>query len=201
MRFTLSKLFVVVTILALASAGMTLRTVGWDAAIVTLSIALFVAAAIRAATVRGADRAFLVAFAAVGGFYLLMATSTIFHGLRELLVTNYPLAIAARELRIAPPARNYTAAPSLERPPTTPSALASYMSALNAAPTPAPINRSGDALQAYVWLGLSQDDEAMPIHRFFMIGHCVWSWFFAILAGWFAAVMYAKRQRQLQTTD
>jgi hypothetical protein len=32
------------------------------------------------------------------------------------------------------------------------------------------------------------------IGRFFLIGHCVWSWLFALVAAWFAGRIYARRE-------
>jgi len=34
-----------------------------------------------------------------------------------------------------------------------------------------------------------------PLHHFFVIGHCVFSWIFAVLAAWFAGRMYDRRER------
>ena len=48
MRFTLCKLFLGVTMAALASAGMTLRTRLWAEAIFSFSILLYIAVAILA---------------------------------------------------------------------------------------------------------------------------------------------------------
>ena len=38
----------------------------------------------------------------------------------------------------------------------------------------------------------TQIDSTNFIHNFFLIGSCVWSWLFAMLAGWFAAHTYSK---------
>ena len=58
MRFTLCKLFLVVTMAALASAGMTLHTRLWAEAIVSFSIVLYTAVAILAFRRGGQGRAF-----------------------------------------------------------------------------------------------------------------------------------------------
>ena len=34
---------------------------------------------------------------------------------------------------------------------------------------------------------------------FLVVGHCIWSWLFALLGGWFASAMYAKREKPKNT--
>ena len=88
MRFTLCKLFLGVTLAALASAGMTLHIRLWAEAIVSFSILLYIAVAILAFRIGGQARAFRIAFAAVGGGYLLLVLCNTFTPIRDLLVTN-----------------------------------------------------------------------------------------------------------------
>jgi hypothetical protein len=37
--------------------------------------------------------------------------------------------------------------------------------------------------------------QGEPRRHFVLIGHCVWSWLFAMLASWFAVWTYAKREK------
>ena len=102
MRFTLCKLFLGVTMVALASAGMTLHTRLWAEAIVSFSILLYIAVAILAFRGGGQARAFRIAFAAVGGCYLLLVLCNTFTPIRDLLVTNRALVLAGRALQLEP---------------------------------------------------------------------------------------------------
>ena len=102
MRFTLCKLFLGVTMAALASAGMTLHTRLWAEAIVSFSIVLYTAVAILAFRSGGQARAFRIAFAAVGGGYLLLVLCNTFTPIRDLLVTNRALVLAGRSLQVEP---------------------------------------------------------------------------------------------------
>ena len=100
MRFTLCKLFLVVTMAALASAGMTLHTRLWAEAIVSFSIVLYTAVAILAFRRGGDGRAFRITFAAVGAVYLLLMLCNLFSPIRDLLVTNRALVAAGRAMTI-----------------------------------------------------------------------------------------------------
>ena len=102
MRFTLCKLFLGITMAALASAGMTLHTRLWAEAIVSFSIVLYTAVAILAFRRGGEARAFRIAFAAVGGGYLLLVLCNTFTPIRDLLVTNRALVLAGRALQLDP---------------------------------------------------------------------------------------------------
>ena len=101
MRFTLCKLFLGVTMAALASAGMTLHTRLWAEAIVSFSILLYIAVAILAFRRGGQARAFRIAFAAVGGGYLLLVLCNTFTPIRDLLVTNRALVLAGQALHVS----------------------------------------------------------------------------------------------------
>ena len=114
MRFTLCKLFLGVTMAALASAGMTLHTRLWAEAIVSFSILLYIAVAILAFRGSGQARAFRIAFAAVGGGYLLLVMCNTFTPIRELLITNRVLVLTgqAMEIPTAPPPSTNPFAPA-----------------------------------------------------------------------------------------
>ena len=104
MRFTLCKLFLGVTMAALASAGMTLHTRLWAEAIVSFSILLYIAVAILAFRGSGQARAFRIAFAAVGGGYLLLVMCNTFTPIRDLLITNRVLVLTGQAMEIFPTA-------------------------------------------------------------------------------------------------
>ena len=101
MRFTLCKFFLSVTMTALASAGMTLHTRLWAEAIVSFSILLYIAVAILAFRGGGQARAFRIAFAAIGGGYLLLVLCNTFTPIRDLLVTNRTLVLAGSALHVS----------------------------------------------------------------------------------------------------
>jgi hypothetical protein len=182
-RFKLSKLFLVVSMVALACAGMTLRTRWWAESILALTVLLFVVIAIRTIGQRGRDRAFAVSFSAVGLGYLLLLSSAF----GDSVITNIPLGLSAKALGI--PLDYVTAV--INPPPT-----------IIAAKTGLPPVASGDLIPSEIELGSfdeylfwgSRPDSRHPVHAFFLIGHCVWSWLFALLAGWFAGNIYAKRE-------
>jgi hypothetical protein len=55
------------------------------------------------------------------------------------------------------------------------------------------------SIQAYAFGGLGiQDTDFSHLKNFFTIGHCVWSWLFAVLAAWFAGRIYDRRERVMK---
>ena len=185
MRFTLSKLFLVVSMVALACAGMTLRTHWWSCSILSATIALFVVVAIRAVGQRGRDRAFAVAFPAVGLGYLLLLSSNLY----EPLITNLPLAMSARAMQLP---SNVPTMTTLEPVPPQMTSQGngedSFGGIATAVMTERPLT-----LDEYVRFA-SRPDTGGTLGAFFLVGHCVWSWLFGLLAGWFAGNIYAKRE-------
>jgi len=192
MRFTLCKMFLGVTMAALASAGMTLHTRLWAEAIVSFSVVLYVAVAILAFRGGGQVRAFRVAFAAVGGGYLLLVLCNTFTPIRDLLVTNRALVLAgqAMEISTAPP-------PSTN--PFTPAFTTTMLP--NGTQTVSPIAAStmftlGSVsfdLDDVLVYGAQLPDSRIPAGAFLIIGHCVWSWLLAMAAGCFAAFVCRPR--------
>src|SRR5262245_55849166 len=100
MRFTLSKLFLAITMLALACAGMTIRSRGWADSIVSLTIVLYLAVALFAASQTGPQRRFCIAFAAVGTGYLLLILCNVFTPIRSALLTDRLLVFVARSTNL-----------------------------------------------------------------------------------------------------
>src|SRR5262245_23967898 len=143
MRFTLSKLFIAVAMLALACAGMIYRNRWWTDAIITLTVLLFAVMALRAIGLRGRDRVFAIAFSVVGTVYLVLTMTDLCQIIGGSLPSNHVLAAAWK------------------------------------------------LTQGVGDMPLESVLAIRPISRedpFFIIGHCVSSWLFALVAGWFAGI-------------
>jgi len=164
MRFSLSNLFLAVTMIAIACAAIVYHNRGWADGIVTLTLLLFAAMLARAISTRGCDQAFAFAFVMVGGAYLFIATSESAPVLRKALPTKYALAIGWK----------LTADPKMVMMPDRDNLL------------PLPVHDIIDKTN-----DLSNEFEG----PFFLIGHCLFSWLFGLVAGWFAGWMCAKRDR------
>ncbi len=196
MRFTLCKLFLGVTMAALASAGMSLHTRLWAEAIVSFSIVLYTAVAILVFHRGGDGRAFRATFAAVGAIYLLLTLCNLFSPIRDLLVTNRALVAASRALAIpAQIAVQPTPAPLLSTT-TTGSGTISFTTSPYV-PAVAP-----STVTLYNYAGVDDSDSlfgssiltpAIPAGAFLIIGHCVWSWLLALAAGCFATFVCRPR--------
>jgi hypothetical protein len=174
MRFTLGKMFVVVALLAVAFAGMLYRTRWWGHGIFSFSVAMYIAVAIWAIRLRGRSLVAALAFALAGGTYLLFFSSTVG---RDALITNEPIALMAQALKLpgtegANPQGVWTGYGS-------PSGSTGLQSSLEET-----TNR------AWPWPPPALYAE---IHAFILIGHCIFSWLFALLAAWFAGRMYDRR--------
>ena len=200
MRFTLAKLFLAVALIALACAGMVSPTSFWSAAIVSMSALLYVVVAIRAV---GLDRRSQIAsliFSLVGGGYLLLATCSIFPLFSRSLLTNYPLALIARarEIRGVPyaytpavPTSTSTTVPASSPYPAVPTSSPYLVGTVTLSASPA--NASPATIDSVISAGALNFNTTTALSNFFLIGHCLWSWLFALLAGWFAGWIYAKR--------
>jgi hypothetical protein len=172
MRFSLPKLFMVVTLAALACAGMTLRTRWWADSIVSLTALLFVAVAIAAFQSSDQSRAFRFAFATVGILYLLVTINgTFLLSFRDSLLTSRTLVLAAQALDI----------------PVTPTLLPRPIGGIGRPP-------SFNQLETFLNKGSSTNEGEIPAVAFYVIGQCAWSWVLALLAGWFSGWLYAKRE-------
>jgi hypothetical protein len=245
MRFTLPKLFLIVAMLALACGGMMYSTSLWADSIFTLSLGMFVVALLRAIGLRGPDRVFAVVFGLVGLIYLLLITVQMFYGLRESLLTNYPLAWGAKITHLNSPQTYqppfYAPSTIYSAPIPAPATSSGTISGDAVAPQPAmpsaessdPMTTDGSGtisppvtippptltpvpaavattyipvvpqytIKTLISYGLSFGNEGMPIAHFFLIGHCVWSWLFAVLAAWFAGRMYDRRMKTVAVTS
>ena len=197
MRYSLVGILIVVALLAVVCAGMTYRTVSWTSAVVSISIALFAFMAIRAIALRGQSRAFAMAFLFVGGGYLLLAITTLL-GVQNLLVTNYPLALAARVFRVD---REIMGGNNQGQGGggffSIPSELGSSMLNLQQfgggkVGTGQRQEMSVDEIIAAANSGAAYADK---LQKFFLIGHCVWSWFFGLLAGWISTWLFRQATR------
>ena len=190
MRFTLCKLFLVVTMAALASAGMTLHTRLWAESIVSFSIVLYIAVAILAFCRGGDGRAFRATFAAVGAIYLLLTLCNLFSPIRDLLITNRALVAAGKALTIPAQIAVQPAPTPLLNTTTTGNGTLSFTTSPYV-PAVAP-----STVTLYNYAGVDDSDSlfgssilspAAPAGAFLIVGHCLWSWLLALAAGCFAA--------------
>ena len=174
MRFSLSKLFLAIAMIGIACAGMIYRNRWWADGTFTLTLLLFTAAAIRAIALCGRDRAVATAFCTIGLGYLLMATTDALGPRRASLASNYALA----ELWKLTAAPDHVLMP--DRRISWKKESAPFEAFLFATQdTPRPLESS-----------IRESDAS-----FFLIGHCLFSWLFALLAGWAAAATYSRRNR------
>jgi hypothetical protein len=199
MRFTLCKLFLGVTMAALASAGMTLHTRLWAEAIVSFSVVLYTAVAILAVRSGGQARAFRIAFATVGGGYLLLVLCNTFTPIRDLLVTNRALVLAGQALHVSTqPTQTGVATPPIYTAPGANGSVGGLMlTPVNGTLTANNLTFSSisrfdewDALFVY---GAQTTNPQIPAGAFLIIGHCVWSWLLALAAGCFATLACRPR--------
>jgi hypothetical protein len=97
---------------------------------------------------------------------------------------------------ISPGAPTFVAPPTYSAPvpPSSTSTVTPPSTAILPSPPVPALSRQSIPLDTVILMGLSYDDEQLPLVRMFLIGHCVWSWLIALLAGWFAGRVYARRQ-------
>jgi hypothetical protein len=170
MKFTLSKLFLAVTMAALAFAGMKWRTRWWADGIMTSTVLLYALVAVRAINLKGSERAFAIAFAIFGSGYLLLVMSSVFSNIAHLLATNRIICEVAKAVDV-------------------PKVLLNEY-----AKSPGVLPNGSQALEwDDVTLAYANHNSAGGV--FLVVGHCIWSWLFALLGGWFASAMYAKREK------
>ena len=196
MRFTLCKLFLVVTMAALASAGMTLHTRLWAEAIVSFSIVLYTAVAISAFRAAVIGRAFRIAFAAVGrGHFCLVAL--------QFVLADPRLAGHQSGTRRSRQGNDDSSGDRGSRPRTRLNTattavagswkreLAMYVPAVDPSP-----------MTIYTYAGVDGTTTSsarrfllppIPAGAFLIVGHCVWSWLLALAAGCFAAFVCRPR--------
>jgi hypothetical protein len=96
MQFTLWKLFLAVTMLALACAGLTFHSEGWASGIMSLTFLLYVAAAVRAICLQGRQRAVALSFLLAGVAYLTLVFTNIAPAVRSAMIANDLLEAAYR---------------------------------------------------------------------------------------------------------
>ena len=191
MRFSLCNLFLAVTMLGLAFAGMIYRSIVWSDTLISLSLLLYAAVSLRAIAKHGAARAAAIAFSLVGFSYLLIATSAWLPTIRSALLTNYPLAVVAGAQGLAnePPS------------PFNPPMISNTSTDATATPSSPPTSTlSRPTIRTVIELAFGRS-ALMPLGRFFLIGHCLFSWLFALVAGWAAAAMYSKRASEVAASN
>jgi hypothetical protein len=208
MRFTLTKLFLIVTMAALAWAGMTLHTRLWAESIVSFSIVLYIAVAILAFRSGGQARAFRIAFAAVGGGYLLLVLCNVFSPIRDLLIINRALVSAGQSLQVSAINQALPSWSSTANFTTTlPNGTQATSPAVASSGVTGPATLTGSTAftlgtVSFDWddtlgVGVQLPDSRIPAGAFLIVGHCLWSWLLALAAGCFAA--FACRPRALSS--
>jgi hypothetical protein len=183
MRFTIGGLLLAVALAALGCAGLTTPNYFLGSSIATLSVVMFVVMGIRAVGLTGKKRAAAIAFAAVGGGYLLFVECGWFRTASVFLITNYPLAALAESRNVYPVNTPIYATQNVAYGVIGPPGSVANGAGPNQ-PTPSMIE---------LLSMLAQSSGITPLTQFFLIGHCVWSWVFALLAGWFAGSQYQRR--------
>ena len=183
MRFTLATFLIAVAMLAAACAGMTYRTAAWTSVVISITLALYAIMTIRAIAVRGQSRAFALAFAVVGGGYLFLATTTLSR-IQEFLITNYPLAAAARVtglvLYVPAAGGGFFSIPS--------ELGSSVLSLQQFGGGQTPVT----SLDEIISIATSSAPYSSELQYFFLIGHCMWSWLFGLLAGWTSTSLWRR---------
>ena len=162
MQFTLWKLFLAVTLLALACAGLTFHSEGWAGGIMSLTLLMFVAAAVQVICLQGRQQAVALSFLLAGVAYLTLIFTNIAPVVRSAMIVNDLLEAA---YRVVPKSLSETIP---EIPPSYPWHHLDWL--------------FGDGM------------EGEPRRNFVVIGHCVGSWFIALLAAWFAGEIYTRRE-------
>jgi hypothetical protein len=194
MRFSLQKMLVVVAMIAIGCAGLMYHSAGWASIVVSVTIGLYAFMILRGVGQRAGSRAFSLGFAVAGIAYLLLASCSFFGSLRESLVTNYPLALAARSVGTRDPDFELDSSednPFEDRSPGL-TTFSSNKYVIQGLPYPISV----PSLDGVISLAMS--NNPMPVSRFFLIGHCLWSWLFAWLAGWIAERRYVRRREVAQ---
>jgi hypothetical protein len=176
MQFTLSKMLIAIAMVALACAGLTLRTPLWTESIFSVTVLLYIVTGLAAVGRSGRARISSLAFAFFGGGYLLVVSCNAFSPLRDLLLTNRAIVQAAKLLSV----------PTVDQ--KTNAGLKQFVSSSGGFSNP----------DEYGWnnnfaFGAMIASPQIPTGAFLIIGHCVWSWLLAFLAGWFCGAMWAKR--------
>ncbi len=193
MRFTLSKLFLAVAMVALACAGLIGRNRWWAESIVTLSIVLYVAVALLSIGRDMKTKIFRIAFSAIGGGYLLLVLYA--EPIRQVLLTDHLLTIAGKSLQV-PLSDGDTS--SQGRAPS-PGFGGGGGPGFGGGGLIVAGGSGGTGGGPFDWdrddVGTLQLNIGTQAGAFFVIGHCIWSWLFALLGGWLASFMYSKFQK------
>jgi len=173
----LIRIIAVGALFALGCLGMKYRTEWWAAGIVTTTVLVYLVAIVTAIVTTGRNRAAASAFVAVGGVYFLLS---LVDSIRALLLTNHALALLWTWC--------WNAAIFI---PSNTREIGVF-----GAFSPVTLGRSLDMfLQTYDSPNIAPILVSVFVFR--TIGHCLFSWLFALVAGWAAAAMYVRRTREL----
>jgi hypothetical protein len=183
MRFSLFNLFLAIAMAGVLCASVISITGYWLAVLYTLTLLLFSVTGLRSMGLRQPQRAFAIAFAISGGVYLILANCTTMFA-RSSLLTNYPLALIAREFQV----------PLAVDRVTRLDPVSGATGSVAVAPVQTVTVSVGPTLPLDLVINRAYGSGESEILRFFFIGHCVWSWIIGAAFGWAAVKIYGKRK-------
>jgi len=157
------------TMAALAVSGLVARTRLWADGILTLTVFLYAVVGARVVRLTGSARAFAIAFAIFGSAYFLQQ---VLSPISDLLITNRLLCAIAKVLHVPEVSVNEFVSSS--------------------ATSKGPRLKWDDVTLLY-----ANDMSAGGV--FLTIGHCVFSWLFALFGGWIVACGYSRREASGET--
>jgi hypothetical protein len=156
------------------------RTRAIGAFTIALTLLLYAGAIIAAIALRGRIQAFAIGFAMIGGLYFATLASKT---LSEYLLTNRISALVWNQMW----STNVLI-------PTNADELSATSEFSGIRPVVAILVAANEGSNPYNSRMFAPPSVfSRSVCAFFLIGHCVWSWLFALLGGWFASSMYAKR--------
>jgi hypothetical protein len=180
MHSKLTRWIVAGVLLAVACLGLRYRWMWLIVATVGLTVAVYLAGIVRALVMRGRQRTVSLAFVLVGISYMLLATGQLF---RETMPTQYALALlwkGAWQAEVFIPSGTDE---MIEMTGYEPGNVKEILELFS---------------NAFTRRNTGQRHAAFA---FVAIGHCVLSWLFAAIAGWFAGRMYDRRTRTIAGND
>ncbi len=179
LRFTLAKMLLAVGLVGVACAGLMYRTRWWAESILSITLVTLVGVALVAIYRSDRTRAFCVGFVVAGAAYTAVSLSLFFQPLSSSLLTTK--FIDETWLTIQPW-------------PNLPAPADPFGAPLG------PIRELPTDLLDSAWSRSATTDPAnqyyVEARSFALIGHCMWTWLFAFLAGWFCIFLQQTRQRR-----
>jgi hypothetical protein len=174
MRPKLVRWVIAGVLLAVACLGWRFRWPVYVNCVIGLTVAVYLAGIVRALVLEGRDRITSLAFVLVGALYLALVSGQL---IRETLPTHYLLAVV---WKYAWPAQVFI-----------PNGTEEMVWMTNYDP-----GSMEEILELFRRAFEHQrNPERQAAFAFVAIGQCMFSWFFAALAGWVAGRFYDRRQR------